>query len=159
MNLTSIHEDTGSIPGLSQWIKESGIAVSYGVGLRHSLIQHCCGCGVGGKLQLQFNPSLWTSICCGCDLKKREFFISLKVTRFSSMFHILVYGSFSLCGMDSSSFFGYWYVMISVSFIARTILFHSVILRTSCSQLFIYMCNSSFSYFSGSHLLFIIFHL
>ena len=30
MNLTSIHEDVGSIPGLTQWIQ--GVAVSCGVG-------------------------------------------------------------------------------------------------------------------------------
>ena len=28
MNPTNIHEDVGSIPGLTQWVKESGIAVS-----------------------------------------------------------------------------------------------------------------------------------
>ena len=34
-NPASIHEDEGSIPGLTQWVEGSSIAVCYTVGHRH----------------------------------------------------------------------------------------------------------------------------
>ena len=48
----------------------SSVAVSCGVGFRHGWIPSCCGCGVDRQLQLWFDPSLGTSICCGCSPKK-----------------------------------------------------------------------------------------
>ena len=42
INLTRNHEVAGSIPGLAQWVKGSGIAVSFGVcGLDPELLWLC----------------------------------------------------------------------------------------------------------------------
>ena len=48
-NLTSIHENAGSIPGLAQ---RSGVAVRSGIVTDVAQIWCCCGCGAGWPLQL-----------------------------------------------------------------------------------------------------------
>ena len=46
-NLSSIYEESGSIPGLTQWVKNPELLQAAVWVADAAQIWHCCGCGPG----------------------------------------------------------------------------------------------------------------
>ena len=67
-----VHEDVGSIPGLTPWVKYLGIVISCGVDLRSSWELVLPGCGVACSYSSNLTSSLGISICHRCSHKKQK---------------------------------------------------------------------------------------
>ena len=73
------------IPGLIQWVRDLALPLAVVYVADVAAILHCCGCGVGLKLQLLFNPLAWelpydTGVALKLKKKRRRHYYLLSET-------------------------------------------------------------------------------
>ena len=72
MNLTHIHEDVGSVPGLASGLRIRCYHELWYLVADVARIWHCYGSGVGNGVSSNLTPILGTAICGGSALKRQK---------------------------------------------------------------------------------------